>query len=256
MQDTKELFRESEFGQWAQRAGLEEGEQFMIAKYLDPQANTLEAGSGGGRILLAMQAAGFQHLHGFDILPEFVEAARGRDTSGKIDYQVQDGRRLTYADASFDQLVYLQQFVSLVGPADDRRQAIAEAFRVLRPGGRIIMSLLCMRGRLRRYWPLLAYLSVLRTVTFRNLSIQHQPWLRLKDAPNYAALLDRGPYVYWFHEQEAMDAFTAAGFTVEAIGSDAQVHAGRLIEPANDMQGQPFRGRLYMVCRKPQAASR
>lgn len=251
MQDTEELFRKSEFGQWAERDGLENGERFMIATYLDPTKKTLEAGCGGGRILLAMQASGFEQLSGFDILPEFVDAARRRDPTGKIEFTVQDGRRLTYADNSFDQLVYLQQFVSLVGPAEDRKQAVAEAFRVLRPGGRIVMSLLCMRGRLRRYWPLFVWLKLLRLLTFRPLSIQHQPWLRLNNAPNPKALLDGGPYTYWYYEEEAVDLFRAAGFVVEAIGSDAQTDAGQLVAPPAVPADQSFRGRIYMVCKKP-----
>lgn len=251
MQDTKELFRESEFAQWAQRAGLEPGEQFMIARYLDPTKTTLEAGAGGGRILLAMQATGFEHLSGFDILPEFIEAARQRDASGKIDYQVQDSRRLTYADNSFDQLIYLQQLVSLVGSEQDRRQTVAEAFRVLKPGGRIVLSLLCMRGRLHRYWPLFAWLKLLRLASFRNLSLQNQPWLRLQNGPNFKAFLDSGPYTYWFHEREAVELFQSAGFVVEAIGSEAQIEAGLLVAPPCVPDDQPFRGRIYMACRKP-----
>lgn len=252
MQDTEELFRESEFAQWAQRAGLEPGEQFLIGKYLDKSKSTLEAGAGGGRILLAMQSAGFERLSGFDILPEFIEAARQRDQSGQIDYQVQDGRRLSYADNSFDQLVYLQQLVSLVGGEDDRRKTVAEAFRVLRPGGRIVISLLSMRGRLRRYWPLFAWLKLLRLFSFRGVSLQNQPWLRLQNGPNFKALLDRGPYTYWFHEREAVELFQRAGFIVEGIGSEAQIDAGQLLAPPCVPDDQPFRGRIYMVCKKPE----
>ncbi|HEY1600924.1 MAG TPA: class I SAM-dependent methyltransferase [Pirellulales bacterium] len=251
MLDTKEVYRKSEFCRWVQRTGLDNEERFLIAKYLDPKKRTLEAGSGGGRILLAMHANGFEHLSGFDILPEFVEAARERDDSGTIDYRVQDGRALAYDDGSFDQLVYLQQFLSVVGAAEDRRKAIAEAFRVLRPGGRIVISLLCMRGRKRRYWPLLAWLQLLRTVTFRQLSNQHQPWLRLNNAPHFKALIDRGPYVYWYHEQEAVALFRDAGFVVEALGSEAQIDARHLASPPAVPRHEPFRGVLYMVCQKP-----
>ncbi|HEY2840144.1 MAG TPA: class I SAM-dependent methyltransferase [Pirellulales bacterium] len=252
IKDTEDVYRELEFGQWSQRQGLEKGERFMIAKFLDPAKRTLEAGAGGGRILLAMQAAGFTELSGFDILPEFVEAARKRDTTGSIDFTVQDGRKLTYADESFDQLVYLQQFISLVGPEADGLQAVGEAFRVLRPGGSVIISLLSMRARKRRYWPLLAWLKLLRVATFRRLSLQYQPWLRLNNAPNYPALLDRGPYVYWFLEKEAVELFASAGFLVEAIGSDAQIDAGQLLPPPCVPADAPFRGRIYMVCKKPQ----
>ena len=114
MKTTESVFRESEFNLWAQRAKLDSGERYMISRYLNPEKITLEAGAGGGRILLAMQSMGFNQLNGFDFLPEFIEVARQRDQSGKINYQVQDGRNLNYPNNSFDQLIYLQQLVRLV----------------------------------------------------------------------------------------------------------------------------------------------
>ena len=76
MRDTEDFYRdEAEFSRWAQREGLEPGEQFILARYLDASKKTLEAGAAGGRLLLAMQASGFKDLAGYDILPEFIEAA-------------------------------------------------------------------------------------------------------------------------------------------------------------------------------------
>jgi SAM-dependent methyltransferase len=252
MRDTEEFYRdEAEFSRWAQREGLEPGEQFILTRYLDPSKKTLEAGAAGGRILLALQANGFKELAGFDIVDEFIKAARERDKTGTIDYSVQDGRNLSYPDNSFDQLVYLQQFLSVVGSAADRAKALAEAFRVLRPGGRIVASVLCMRGRSKAYWPLFAWLWVLRTITFRSRSLQVQPWLRSGNAPNYKALLDRGPYIYWYYEQETIDFFRAGGFVVEAVGSDAQARNGAFFEPNKIPANAPFAGRFYLVATKP-----
>jgi ubiquinone/menaquinone biosynthesis C-methylase UbiE len=146
----------------------------------------------------------------------------------------------------------LQQFFSVVGNSADRAKAAAEAFRVLRPGGRMVASVLCMRGRSKALWPLFAWLWILRAVTFRSRSLQNQPWLRSGASPNYKALLDQGPYVYWYYEQETIDFLRAAGFVVEAVGSDAQVIAGEFYDPNDPPANAPFAGRFYLVCRKPQ----
>lgn len=251
MKNTESVFREAEFNLWAQRAKLELGEQYMISRYLDPQKSTLEAGAGGGRILLAMQSMGFSQLNGFDFLPEFVEVARQRDQGGKINYQVQDGRNLNYPANSFEQLIYLQQLVSLISDKNDREKMVTEAFRVLKPGGLMIVNVLCIRSRRGLYAPLLFWLKCLRIILKKNLSIQNQPWLRLKGRANFRALLDVGPYIYWFSENDAVELFKSAGFVIEALGSDAQIKNQGLFPALSVPENEPFSGSLYLVCRKP-----
>jgi SAM-dependent methyltransferase len=251
MKNNESVFREAEFNLWAQRAKLELGEQYMISRYLDLQKSTLEAGAGGGRILLAMQSMGFSQLNGFDFLPEFIEVARQRDQSGKINYQVQDGRNLNYPNNSFDQLIYLQQLVSLISDKNDRQKMISEAYRVLKPGGLMIVNVLCIRSRRGLYNLLLFWLKCLRVILNKNLSIQNQPWLRLKGKPNFRALLDFGPYIYWFGESEAVELFKSAGFVIEALGSDAQIKNQGLFTTLSVPANEPFSGSLYLVCRKP-----
>jgi SAM-dependent methyltransferase len=251
MKSTESVFRESEFNLWAQRAKLDSSERYMISGYLNPEKTTLEAGAGGGRILLAMQSMGFGHLNGFDFLPEFIEVARQRDKSGKINYQVQDGRNLNYSDSSFDQLVYLQQLVSLISDKNDRQKMVAEAYRVLKPGGLIIVNVLCLRSRRGLYTLLLFWLKCLRTILNKKLSIQNQPWLRLKGKPNFKALFDLGPYIYWFSESEAVELFKSAGFVIEAMGSDAQIKNQGLFSASSVPDHEPFSGSLYLVCHKP-----
>jgi len=252
MLDNKQIYATKEFDQWAQRTGLEPGEAYLIEHQLDARVKTLEAGTGGGRLLLAMQARGFEDLHGFDFVPEFIEAARRRDASGTIDFRVQDATQLDYADSSFDQLVYLQQVLCLISTADDRRRALEEAYRILRPGGTIVISLLSFRARNQSwlYKPMMGYLRLFRAITGARRSMQYMPWLRLSDSTNWGALLDRGPYVYWFREREANDLLASVGFKIAAAGSDAQVDAGRLCDNVAELEAGAFRGRLYLVCRK------
>jgi SAM-dependent methyltransferase len=252
MSDNKDVFAHQEFPQWAFREDLEPGETFLINNYLAPHGRTLEAGSGGGRLLLAMQAAGFGDLHGFDFVSEFVATARQRDKRKTIDYRVQDATQLDYPDASFDQLVYLQQVLCFLPTEEARLRAIGEAVRVLRKGGTLVVSLLSNRARKQSvlYRVVIIYLAALRSVTFRRRSLQYLPWLRLRGRVNWKALLDQGPYTYWFGEREAEDLFRHAGLNVVAVGSDQQVAEGKLLGTAAELERAPFAGRLYLICRK------
>jgi SAM-dependent methyltransferase len=251
MKNTETVFRESEFTKWAYLPEIYPSEKFVVQKYLNPEKTVLEGGAGGGRILFAMQAIGFKHLNGFDLLPEFVEAARKRDQSGKINYQVQDGRSLKYSDSSFEQLIYLQQLISLISEKSDREKLIIEAYRVLKPGGVFIINLLCTRSRgsVFIFWNF--WLKFLRLLSFRKLSLQNQPWLRLKGKPNLKALIDFGPYVYWFQEDEAAQLLLNAGFKIEFVGSEAQTAANQMQPSQQVPASELFSGSLYLICRKP-----
>jgi SAM-dependent methyltransferase len=250
--DNKEVYAKSEFDQWAFREELEPGETFLLTKYLDPRGRTLEAGSGGGRLLLAMQSAGFTDLHGFDFLPEFVAVAQQRDQRKTIDFRVQDATQLDYPDNSFDQLVYLQQVLCFIATEEGRQRAVREAARILRPGGRMVVSFLSNRARKHSLFHLMfiAWLSVFRFATFSRRSMQYLPWMRHGAHVNWAALWDQAPYTYWYEASEAEALIRAAGLQVVAVGSDHQVAQGGLLRTAAELDGAPFAGRLYLVCHK------
>ena len=162
-------------------------------------------------------------------------------------------RSLDYADKSFDQVLYLQQILCFLPDLKDRRQAIREAFRVLRPGGTLVACVLADRSR-RQSWrhrAVLTYLRVLRILTMRRLSMQASPWMRSNTKLRPLAFLDVGPYMYWYRETEVVDLFQEAGFELSAIGTDAQVAAGHFLKSVDDLTNAPFRGGLYIVCKKP-----
>lgn len=133
--DNKQVYSTVEFDSWANRGGLIRSERYLIEKFLEPDHATLEAGTSGGRILLELQGLGFTKLTGYDYVPEFIERARARDSSGKIDYAVMDARRTQYPDNHFEQIIYLQQIISFIETSEGREQSIREAFRILKPGG-------------------------------------------------------------------------------------------------------------------------
>jgi SAM-dependent methyltransferase len=91
----------------------------------------LEVGCGEGRVArLLGERAG--HVVGLDASPTLVRAAR--DDDGRGSYVVGDGTRLPFGGASFDTVVAYNALQAMPG-RDDMYCAVAEAGRVLRPGG-------------------------------------------------------------------------------------------------------------------------
>ncbi len=252
--DNRGRFATSEFDHWANNVGLNDEERFLVEEYLRPNGATLEAGTAGGRILLELKKRGFQSLRGFDIVEAMIDTARRRDPSGTIDFDCADATRLTYADQSFDQLIYLQQVLCFIEDESGRCSAMAEAFRVLRSGGVALFSLLAYEARARfsRYSPFLIYLGLRRWLGRSGRSIQLLPWFRTAERFNWGVLSDRGPYVYWYRAAEAFEQFRAAGFDVVGMGSKHQICSdGRLVGSIAGYGASPIDGMHYFVCRKP-----
>lgn len=251
--DQREFFREVERDYWASAAGLKPEEEALIERALDPGRRTLEAGTGGGRIVRALRERGFSSLAGFDYAPELIEAARAGDPEGAIEFAVADATSLPYADEEFEQAIYLQQIVCTIEERDARARALAEAARVLRPGGVALFSFLLLEGRRRS--PLqgafVAYLSALRRLRRRRPEPQLMPRLRLRGRPNPAALRDAGPYVYWYRAEEAVRELEGAGLTVRELASGPGVLAGSFQRSAAQLVRE---GRLdqtlYVVCER------
>jgi ubiquinone/menaquinone biosynthesis C-methylase UbiE len=91
----------------------------------------LEVGVGTGRSIPFFSTK--VRLTGIDISPEMIDRARRRAVSlGRaVDLRVGDAQALAFPDDSFDAVVFSLAMCSI--PND--RRAIAEAKRVLRPGG-------------------------------------------------------------------------------------------------------------------------
>ncbi len=77
-------------------------------------------------------------ITGVDLSPSMLEHAERRaDASGrKVTLQVGDAHRLEFPDASFDTVVCTFSLCAI----PDERRAIAEMWRVLRPGGQLLLA--------------------------------------------------------------------------------------------------------------------
>jgi ubiquinone/menaquinone biosynthesis C-methylase UbiE len=108
---------------------------------LQPSDRVLEVGFGHGRTIRLAAAQVPQGLvAGVDVSRDMVRMARRRclNLAGKglVELMVGDSRRLPYADTSFDKVLCVHTIYFWEEPIKD----LCEMFRVLRPGGRLVLG--------------------------------------------------------------------------------------------------------------------
>jgi ubiquinone/menaquinone biosynthesis C-methylase UbiE len=108
---------------------------------LQPSDRVLEVGFGHGRtIRLAAAQVPQGFVAGVDASEDMVRMTQRRcqelACKGLVELIVGDSRRLPYADTSFDKVLCVHTIYFWEEPIKD----LAEMFRVLRPGGRLVLG--------------------------------------------------------------------------------------------------------------------
>ena len=108
-----------------------------LARYAEQQSLILDYGCGYGRTLAELAAAGYKNLAGVD----FSEAmlTRARLAVPQAELVRNDGFSLPFKDGSFDALLLFAVLTCIPG-SNQQRLLLAEAVRVLRPGGLLYVS--------------------------------------------------------------------------------------------------------------------
>ena len=113
--------------------------QLVEAAGVTGVTRALDLGSGAGHTAMAIAAAGAKEVIGVDLTPEMVgvatELAKGRGLEN-VAFRLGDVTALEFEDDSFD--VVTSRFSA--HHYNDPVPALAEAFRVLRPGGVFLLT--------------------------------------------------------------------------------------------------------------------
>jgi SAM-dependent methyltransferase len=108
--------------------------QWVATKTVGCKVIDAACGTGYGcRILLDR---GARQVDGFDLSQEAVEAAKRGRKDARLHFEVADVTHLPVPDGSYDVFVALETIEHI----EDDRAFLAEAVRVLKPGGRFICS--------------------------------------------------------------------------------------------------------------------
>lgn len=236
--DTKTVYNDYDFNLWVDRSGLLKEEAYFLSKYMtEKEGNTLEAGTGGGRIAYALEEQGYTSITAFDFVERFIEVAKTKKSATNISFCVADAVDLSlFPDNSFDQAIYLQQIISII-PHEKIDTALLEAARVLKPGSPILFSFLNWNGR--SYNKLLSFLTnICRFLRGAPISKQQLPWLKLGGKFNWKFLFADQSTTYWFTKEEITTKLEQLGF--EMIES----------KTSSEFTHSISEGMIYIVCQK------
>lgn len=105
-----------------------------------PDDDVLDIAGGTGDVTFSVaRAKRPRHIQCTDLVNEMLDVARAHYAAGKscgvpVDFEVVDAQDIPYADASYDAVTMAYGIRNM----PDRPRALAEMFRVLKPGGALV----------------------------------------------------------------------------------------------------------------------
>ncbi len=106
----------------------------IVAKYVLKQGKILDSGCGNGRLFELLNALGREYI-GLDASEELLKIAKQNYPSGN--FIAGDALKLTFTDNSFDQIFSMSVLHHF--PGQTRQKYLQECFRILKPGGSLIL---------------------------------------------------------------------------------------------------------------------
>jgi ubiquinone/menaquinone biosynthesis C-methylase UbiE len=184
----------------------------VVLRYLSPApATILDVGGAAGTYALWLAERGYQ-VHLIDAVHRHIEEAQRKSAAapkGICTVQLGDARALPFNDGSADGVLLLGPLYHLTDAAD-RLRALREAYRVLRPGGRIFAAAIsrcasALDGMARDLFVDPSYAAIVQQDLEQG---QHR---------NETGNWDYFTTAYFHRPEELQGEVTSAGFTCQGV---------------------------------------
>jgi ubiquinone/menaquinone biosynthesis C-methylase UbiE len=122
--------------------GLWESEKIMFAKYFSKEQSLLELGTGTGRIAFGMERMGFGNITGIELSKEMTKEAQriAKVIRSGVSLRQGDATKLKFEDNFFDGAIFGFNGLMQIPKKANRRKAMSEVFRVIKPEGYFIFT--------------------------------------------------------------------------------------------------------------------
>jgi SAM-dependent methyltransferase len=185
-------------------------EEIVVATGVGADDRVLDVAAGNGNVAIVAVRAGAEATAS-DFTPELVAAGRERCEALGLDvrWDEADAEDLPYADASFDAAI--STFGLIFAPRPE--VAVAEAFRVVRPGGRVALTAWTPDGFTGQVTALMGEYLPAPLVAAKPIDWGIEATVRERMAP-YAGdvALARGTVVWEFDSLDEATAWQEANF--------------------------------------------
>ncbi len=126
----------------AVQVGLWDSEKEVFTKQFNPNDRLIDVGTGAGRIALALCDLGYRYVIGIDPSKELIRSARkiARLYEYSVAFKTGNATQLKFEDNLFDGAIFGFNGLMQIPGRDQRRLAMQEIWRVVRPGGSFVFT--------------------------------------------------------------------------------------------------------------------
>ena len=197
--------------------GLWESEAILINKYFPPRSKILDIGCGSGRTTIPLVAMGHDVV-GVDITPEMIETAKDVEKAKglSIDYRIGDATRLEFDDNFFDMAIFANNgWVQIPGKAN-RQKALAEIYRVLKPGGYFILTAhqRYYSGRYLFFWSFQWLKYLMNKLLSLNIGADYGD-IFFGITKDNGKIIKRKQFIHITSAREVLEQLNRSGFKIE-----------------------------------------